>query len=227
MAPVLFVHGAGAGGWQWQLWERLFAAAGFDCHCPDLTAAPQGIEQTRFSDYLRQVEGWMGEFEQPPVMIGASLGGLLALKAAEQRGARALVLINPVPPAGTVGWPRERKRFPQRVRWSKEASLEETRRSMPEAESEVIRWAHERWRDESGLVMQTAFAGVPVSRPNCPILLVIGSNDNSISADVGLSVSRRLGADALYAEGVSHVGALLGGRAGTLAKTALAWVASH
>jgi pimeloyl-ACP methyl ester carboxylesterase len=39
---------------------------------------------------------------QPPVLIGHSLGGLMALRAAQRRDVRALVLLMPAPPSGML-----------------------------------------------------------------------------------------------------------------------------
>jgi pimeloyl-ACP methyl ester carboxylesterase len=45
----------------------------------------------------------IGGCEQPPVLVGHSLGGLMALRAVERHEVRALVLLMPAPPSGMIG----------------------------------------------------------------------------------------------------------------------------
>ncbi len=44
----------------------------------------------------------IGRCERPPVLVGYSLGGLMALRAARRHAVRALVLLMPAPPAGML-----------------------------------------------------------------------------------------------------------------------------
>ena len=41
--PLVFVHGAGGGGWEWAVWARVFAAAGIAVAAPDLRPAAAGL----------------------------------------------------------------------------------------------------------------------------------------------------------------------------------------
>ena len=52
---LLGVHGAGGGGWEWDRWRPVCAAAGWSLHTPDLQPAAEGIEATGFADYLQQL----------------------------------------------------------------------------------------------------------------------------------------------------------------------------
>jgi pimeloyl-ACP methyl ester carboxylesterase len=45
----------------------------------------------------------IGGCAQPPVLLGHSLGGLMALRAVERHEVRALVLLMPAPPSGMIG----------------------------------------------------------------------------------------------------------------------------
>ncbi|MBY4597759.1 alpha/beta fold hydrolase, partial [bacterium BD-1] len=79
---AVFVHGAGGGGWEWAAWRRVFAAAGWNALAPDLWPAPAGLAATSLADYAVQVRGWLAAAPRPRVLVGASLGGLLAAMAA-------------------------------------------------------------------------------------------------------------------------------------------------
>src|ERR1017187_3801598 len=77
---AMFIHGAGGGGWEWKAWVPVFEKAGWTCIAKDLMATRTGIEATRFSDYLAQVEAQaLANGKGKLVLIGASMGGILAL----------------------------------------------------------------------------------------------------------------------------------------------------
>lgn len=91
----------------------------------------------------------------------------------------------------------------------------------------MVRWAHGRWRDESAAVMRTAYAGVPASPPQVPVLVTTGALDHTVPPPVQHAMARALRADYLCFAGVSHVGALLGRRAPLVAEMAASWAASR
>jgi pimeloyl-ACP methyl ester carboxylesterase len=218
------VHGSGAGAWEWALWREVFEAAGWRTRAVDLEPAPAGLAATRLEDYARQVQAALAEAGPGTVLVGASLGGLLALALGRDPGLAALVLVNAVPPAGTPGWPLQRVRFPEVVGWGNR-TVADTLERLPDAGAEPLPGAPERWRDESGAVLRALWEGVRVERPAVPALVVVGDLDEDVPAAVGLTLARRVGADALRLHGVSHLGALLGRRARAAARLALTWLA--
>ena len=222
---AVFVHGAGGGGWEWFQWLPSFQKAGWHCLAQDLEPTAEGISATRFDDYLRQVVGWTNSFHSiNVVLIGASMGGLLAMKAAESVQPTALILINSVPPAG-ISWKPNPAGWPDIIEWST-GSFEETTVAMPDSEASVIALAHQSWRDESGAVLRDMAAGIPVKRPNCPCLVMIGKADTDIEAGIGREIVSSFGAESKSYEGFSHLGPLLGIRASELIEDALHWIES-
>ncbi len=218
---AVFVHGAGGGGWEWGVWARVFAAHGFDVIAPDLVAGPEGLAATTLQDYAGQVETWLAEARrrQPDAfvaLVGASLGGLLALMRAE--AADALVLVNPMPPDGLPSPPR-----PAVVPWGRRASLASTRRAMPDADDIAALFAFRRWRDESGRVLDQAAAGVTVGPPRGPVLVLGSDEDEDVPPARSEALARQLGARWLRWPG-SHVGPLLGRRAAEAAEQAVEWL---
>lgn len=221
---VVFIHGAGGGGWEWRTWQAEFESHGWETHAPDLLPAQGGLVATTVDDYVDQIATLLGALPGRAVLVGASMGGLLALKVAERTLPAALILVNSVPPANTPGWPPTSVDVPDVIRWSTESTLAGTRASMPEADEETVRWAHRRWRDESGAVVRAMRAGIPVTPPPAPCLVMIGDEDEDIPPAVGLALAEWLRADVMRFAGVSHVGALLGARAPLLAALARAWL---
>jgi pimeloyl-ACP methyl ester carboxylesterase len=225
MATAVLIHGAGGGGWEYDLWRPVFAAAGYKVVAKDLMpAAHGGLPQTRLDDYVAQVTGWAPKGERL-VLVGASMGGVLALKAAERLAPAAVVLVNSVPPAG-VGPPREAKPHPTVVRWAN-GPLAETRVAMPDSDEKTIRWAWKRWRDESGPVMDALSAGVVVRKPRCPVLVVLGEKDTDIPYTTGLALADWTGGDVQLYRGMSHVGPLMSRRAREVARAVTGWLRSR
>jgi pimeloyl-ACP methyl ester carboxylesterase len=218
---AVFVHGAGGGGWEWNVWARVFAAHGYEVHAPDLMAGPQGLAATTLGDYAAQAGGWLGAARREQqggrlVLVGASLGGLLALMKAD--AADALVLVNPLPPDGLPSPPR-----PAVVPWGREASLAGTRRAMPDADDAAALYAFRRWRDESGRVLDQACAGVAIAPVRAPVLVLASDGDEDVPPAASEALARQLGAR-LHCWPGSHVGPLLGRRAAEAAEQAVEWL---
>jgi pimeloyl-ACP methyl ester carboxylesterase len=55
-------------------------------------------------DYLKSLEAFMEKLDQPPILVGHSMGGLLAQLIAAKFPCEKLILISSAPPAGINGW---------------------------------------------------------------------------------------------------------------------------
>ena len=102
-APVLMVHGAFSGGWSFDAFKAPFEAAGHLCLAPDLPGhGPDASDVASFSmkDYAAAIADRIADCAEPPVVIGHSMGGLVALMAAAQTTVSGLILIAPSTPWG-------------------------------------------------------------------------------------------------------------------------------
>lgn len=215
------VHGAGGGGWEYDFWRPVFERAGYRVESPDLAPGPMGLGKTTIADYTKQVES----IGKPDVLIGASMGGVLVLKAAAKLRPRYLVLVCSGLPAG-ISPTKTGPPYPEVVRW-KDGPYEDTVASMPDSDEATRRWAWTRWRDESGAVLNEMQAGVPVTRPKARTLSVIPLADDTISPADQVKLARWAKADILQFEGMSHVGPLLSTSAQDVAKSVVKWLRSN
>ncbi|MCL1635191.1 alpha/beta hydrolase [Luteimonas sp. SX5] len=224
MKSALLIHGAGGGGWEWNLWRGVFAARGLQAHAPDLQSSPAGVQATVFEDYVAQVRDALRTLPRPRALIGASLGGLLAAFTADE--ADALVLINPLPPAPFhEGLPH--RAWPDVVPWRRDARLASTRKSMPDANDASALYAFRRWRDESGAAMRAAQAGIAVAKPLCRVLCLVSEDDEDVPAATTLALAAAWRADVIRLPAAGHVAPLLGASAIDAARQSMAWLSAR
>jgi pimeloyl-ACP methyl ester carboxylesterase len=214
---AVFVHGAGGGGWEWSIWQRVFAAHGVASCAPDLQPVARGLAATQLDDYAAQVAQWCAASAGPLVLVGASLGGLLVLRVAPQVAPAAIVLINPLPPAGIDGRAK-RRTYGDIVPWGRDRSLRGTQDALRDADDAGRLFAFRRWRDESGTVLRAAAAGADVVQPRCPVLMLASEHDGDTPPAASRALAERLGADFRLLRGASHVGPLLGRQAAAIAE---------
>jgi pimeloyl-ACP methyl ester carboxylesterase len=218
---ALAIHGAGGGGWEWAVWQRVWRAGGLNLSAPDLQPAAAGLAATTLADYVAQMRAAAAS---QTVLIGASLGGLIALLLAAPLAPRALVLVNPLPPAGLGPRPPPRRRSGPVVAWGSQRSLAGTRRALPDADDAAVLYALRRWRDESGAALDEAIAGVELAQwPRCPVLVIASEADTDVPWQASQAVAAACRADFWLCPGASHAGPLLGRAAAALAARALAW----
>lgn len=218
---AVLVHGAGAGAWEWNVWLGVLRSHGIDPHALELQPTAAGLAMTTLADYASQVRDRLLSLPRPRVLVGASLGGLLAAMCAAD--ADALVLVNPVP---CRPW---HSQLPARqwsgvVHWQRDARLAKTRHGMPDADAASALFAYRRWRDESGAALRLAWAGVEVPTPTCPVLFLVSAADDDVPPGVSRAMAREWCARSLEALAASHVGPLLGKAAAPAAGQAVAWL---
>ena len=107
---MLMVHGAFCGGWAYDDWKSFFGAAGWRCDAPDLlyhdrparTEPDARLGSTSLTDFADALERRILDGATRPVIVGHSMGGLLAQMLAARNLARALVLLAPSAPWGVL-----------------------------------------------------------------------------------------------------------------------------
>jgi len=137
--------------------------------------------------------------------------------------ASALVLVNPVPPAG-FGEPAASETRAI-VPWGSARSWRGTVRALPDADETAHLYAFRRWRDESGAVLREAYAGVAVARPACRVLVVASGRDDDVPFAASAALAHAWQATLLELPGASHVGPLFGRNAHSVAVQTANWLA--
>ncbi|HLZ84996.1 MAG TPA: alpha/beta hydrolase [Caulobacteraceae bacterium] len=105
--PIVMVHGAFCAGWAFDGFRAPFEAAGHPVIAPDLPghagAGGSAVAGLSMGDYARAVCRIIEAQGAPPILIGHSLGGLVAQMAASRRPVAALILLAPSAPWGVTG----------------------------------------------------------------------------------------------------------------------------
>lgn len=99
------VHGAFCGGWCFDQFRRPFETAGWAVHAPDLPGHGPGARAADLAglslrDYAAATVREAERLAAPPVLVGHSLGGLVAQLAAARTPVAGLVLLAPSPAWG-------------------------------------------------------------------------------------------------------------------------------
>jgi non-heme chloroperoxidase len=110
--PLLFLHGAFAGAWCWaESFLPGFASQGWDSTAFSFrghgeSGGRDSLNGFGIEDYVRDLASVLEDFQHPPILIGHSMGGFVAMRYLEQHGvarASGLVLMATVPPGGLMG----------------------------------------------------------------------------------------------------------------------------
>lgn len=108
---AVMIHGMFSRPWVWEQYRSRFEKRGWTCLTPALRhhdvapdhPPPAGLGTTSVLDYAADLEALIRDLEAPPVLVGHSMGGLLAQMLAARNLARAAVLLCPAAPAGVIG----------------------------------------------------------------------------------------------------------------------------
>ena len=108
---LVLIHGMWGGGWYWQSMKERFTAQGYSVHTPTLrhhqlsaeqietgTQLPAELGTTSLLDYVDDIEALIQTLPEKPIVVGHSMGGLVAQKVAERGLAAGLILLAPAPP---------------------------------------------------------------------------------------------------------------------------------
>ncbi len=110
LPPLVLVHGMWSTPSVWDNYKSVFEREGFEVHVPALRyhdvephgPEPEKIGTVRLADYADDLQTLIEGLEEKPVIVGHSMGGLLALMLAARGGVRGAVMLTPAPGAGVM-----------------------------------------------------------------------------------------------------------------------------
>ncbi len=209
--PLVFLHGAWETHRCFDGYVRFFAERGWDCYA---FTRRTDRDRARIEDYLEDTLRVLDQVGPAPIVVGHSLGGLLAQLVAAQQRCAAAVLIEPGPPKGIPVVPKARTwpvfmRLAPRIAVGK--SFLPTRRAARRAwlnrlPADDVAEVYSRLVPESGVAFRQVLTGYPVDSKlvRCPVLCVSGLDSPSITPKMVGKTARRYGASLIELAGHSH-----------------------
>ena len=223
------IHGMWTGPWIWQNYKSLFEKKGYHCVTTTLrfhnmepkdTPHPQ-LGTTSLLDYVEDLEQEIQQLGLNPIVMGHSMGGLLAQILASRGLAKALVLLTPASPAGIMALtPSVIKSF-----WSVQTKWGFWNKPMRQTFDEAVysmlhlvsveeqRETYDKFVYESGraaseigywLFDTKKAAQVDEAKVRCPVLVIAGGEDRITPASVVRQVAKKYKTVSTYKEFEDH-----------------------
>ena len=221
---IVLVHGAANSALVWRFWQRDLAERGWPSYAIDLRghgdSSPIDLSLTTMSEYAADVEGLLDQIRRPSVIIGWSMGGLVAQMAATSGTAAACVGLDPSPPAlGVDGNLTLRTGVFDSEDYGIKHLDPDNQPVMPDLDIEERKIALASLGPESQHARDERKRGIVLKSMPCPLLIAIGDESTKIFD------AEWFEADRLVIEGSSHWGLVLSrGVLRTLIPDVLEWI---
>jgi pimeloyl-ACP methyl ester carboxylesterase len=236
LPPILIIHGACSQSSHMEPWASYFRAAGCKVAAPSLPGhGPTDravLARMTVERYVEAVLGVHSRFDRPPVVIGHSMGGLIAQHLAARAECVGIVLVSSVPPfALTARLKTVRYGLPLILPIIRGKPFQPTREGLRTLALHDLSVAEREelladFSAESGLAfrsMALGRAGLPADAVRCPVLSVSGTRDRLIPQSVYRKLARRYSADEIVIPGRGHW-LLAGSLVPSVAARVLAWI---
>lgn len=240
---VLMIHGAFAGPWCFDGWRTRFEAAGWRVETPWLRHHEPGADapalaDTGLADYIDDLSSAIADLPAKPVLVGHSLGGLLAQVLAGRGLAEAAVLLAPARPwgiaptsedevAAALGLMSVGPFWTQTLYPAWEVAAANSLQMLPEAERRPV---FDKFGPESGRVLlQTMLWPLDLTRASavenidCPVWVAAFGEDKVIAPGSVELIAQKYDAGFTTYAGRGHMGLLEPGWE-TICDDALAWL---
>jgi pimeloyl-ACP methyl ester carboxylesterase len=220
--PLLLLHGELGGSWLWERYLLYFAQRGWEGHALNLRAhfwsENADFEELDVDSYVEDAIAGLEALGRPAVVIGHGMGGLLAMKVAEQRQVHGLVLLSPAlprpirpeAPSHVVRLvpPRFRREL---LGWA--GPPDQIQRQQPDLSMRDVMRVQHLMGAESGAARRQMLEGVPVERDllsGLPMLVVGAGVDRLFPEPDSERLAEWLGAEYQPFGAHSHYGLVIG-----------------
>ncbi|NWC93064.1 MULTISPECIES: alpha/beta fold hydrolase [unclassified Pseudomonas] len=233
--PLICVHGGGQASWCWDDFAPVLQQGGFDVHALNwrgrngsAAVDPEWFLTASIADVVKDIAAVAAQFEQPPILIGHSMGGLACQLYAQDFPVKALLLLTPVVPS-QVNAPIIELPIDYSMPWGP-LPLEMAKalffQGLDDAqcahfypmlvpESPLRCFEATRWT-----------LPVTVERIRMPTLIISGALDALTPASTGQRLAELFGAEHRLETALGH-NVLLGQGGKDVAQSVLPWLASH
>jgi pimeloyl-ACP methyl ester carboxylesterase len=213
---IVMIHGMWCSGWHWNNYKDFFKVRGYECVIPTLryhNIDPKDrphpkLGTTSLLDYAEDLENLIRRLDQKPILMGHSMGGLLAQILGSRGLAKALVLLTPASPSGINALkPSVFKSFWSILtKWgfwkdahplSYETAVYSMLNLLPAEDQKAVyeRCAYESGRAASEIGFwifdSKAASKVDESKVTCPVLVISGAEDKITPPSVVRKVAKK------------------------------------
>jgi pimeloyl-ACP methyl ester carboxylesterase len=216
---IVFIHGLWLTSRSWEHFETYFAEQGFDVIAPEWPRKQGDVEEIRrtadsvaglgIKEIADHYDAIVRGLAEPPIIIGHSFGGLMAMILLDRGLGAAGVAMDPAPPKGIFNLPL------RQLKASAPALLHPSKRNGVVALNlaqftygfvntfppDAARDAYDRYAvpDTGRPLFEAAFANfnphaankVDYSRDRAPLLITAGEQDNTVPASVSRSIYKK------------------------------------
>lgn len=238
MKPTIFmIHGSGAGKWTWEDFINYYEKKGYRCIAENLPYHGQllldgpdpRLARLSLLDYVKFLEdsiNKLGKMDGPLIIMGHSMGGLLAQIISSHGFGEALVLLAPAPPHGinltnntleeTIGLLFEnRANFEKSEKMPYEACCQFSFNRIPPSEWQrrYLQLGYESGR----VALEVGFACLDPNKTSyvdqtcvtCPVLVLVGKEDRRVPPSVVCRIAEKYAPHSEYHEFENHAHWLL------------------
>lgn len=232
---IMMIHGMWGGDWVWDNYKNFFESKGYHCITPTLRyhdnkyrqAPDNQIGTTSLLDYAEDLENEIYKLDQKPILMGHSMGGLLAQILGSRGLAKALVLLTPASPKGIIAFrPSVIKSF-----WSVTTKPGFWRKPILQTFNEAVysmmqllpneeqKKAYDKFVPESGraaseigywLFDRKSASRVDSAKITCPTLVIAGGQDKITPPSVVHKVADKYSAVTTFKEFADHAHWVIG-----------------
>lgn len=232
LPPIVMIHGMWSTGDIWAPFREPFEAAGYTVHTPTLRHHAPGaphpdLGTTSLCDYVDDLAAFIAGLPQRPVLLGHSMGGLIAqLLTARGLSCATILLCSAVPrgvfPIRLSMLPATTRIFSTPDFWKKPHRLNarETRYAVfnqvtaAEAATRTADFVHESGRAAAEIVFALfqpgGAASVDFAANSIPLLSVAGGRDRIVPASICRRNAALYGGRCDYREYPAHAHFLIG-----------------